>query len=88
MRVIVECIVLQNTSNGNSTLEMKRANLPQVRRVRSNRAPLDEKKYDEENLSPLKPICDNLWLLKAVAFPFKVRKKFFTMSSFKGIVTV
>ena len=73
VRVIVKCIVLQDTGNGDITLDMKSTNLPRVRRVRSNRAPLDEKKYDEENLSPLKPICDNLWLLKAVAFPFKVR---------------
>ena len=61
---------LQNTLNVNG-LEMT-TNLPKVRRVRSNRTPLDEKKYDEENLSPLKPIYDNLFLLKAIAFPFKV----------------
>ena len=47
--------------------------LPQVRRVRSNRAPPEEKRYNEENISPLKPICENLCLLKAIAFPFKVR---------------
>ena len=52
--------------------------LPKVRRVRSIRAPsLDEKKYDEENISPLKPICDNLCLLKAIAFPFKVIQEYF-----------
>ena len=28
--------------------------------------------FDYEGISPLKPIQDNLWLLRAISFPFKV----------------